>query len=433
VVPAIQTTGAGGIGEEEEEEDGFPMEGRVESQIECLACGFRPRPTESTFCTMTLNVPQVSSTSLNACFDLLLKTEYIDDYKCDKCRLLHAKEVFQAELKRSTSEAFKTRVQDSLEKLQLAIDVDPENPPVDVVLPDSKYAPKRKIAKHTRLTSFPKILAIHLSRSIYDATQASMKNSAKVSFPERLPLGGLLQQRQYKLLGLVTHKGSHHSGHYESFRRQNIYPPYSNTATFQPSGIYSKSATPVSTPQTGRTQHPSRNISPVASTPDLMYAGTGTSSSAPSLASSLPQTPSPHSSPSLNGRPRSASKLGPTSAPRESDKERDPETSSLRSVAASARSKLSKITSPSRSGSQNGGSRHGTLNEIPVAPAPSGAKETAMARPGTASTARPRRRKHHDRWWRISDEKIKEASTREVLGMQREVYLLFYELERDEM
>ncbi|EEY15284.1 conserved hypothetical protein [Verticillium alfalfae VaMs.102] len=43
-----------------------------------------------------------------------------------------------------------------------------------------------------------------------------------------------------------------------------------------------------------------------------------------------------------------------------------------------------------------------------------------------------RKRKTPDRWWRISDEKIREAKTGEVLGMQREVYLLFYELDKDD-
>ena len=33
-----------------------------------------------------------------------------------------------------------------------------------------------------------------------------------------------------------------------------------------------------------------------------------------------------------------------------------------------------------------------------------------------------------NRWWRISDDKIKESKTSDVLGMQKEVYLLFYEL-----
>jgi ubiquitin carboxyl-terminal hydrolase 16 len=42
-----------------------------------------------------------------------------------------------------------------------------------------------------------------------------------------------------------------------------------------------------------------------------------------------------------------------------------------------------------------------------------------------------RKRKPQDRWWRISDDKVKESKTSDVLGMQKEVYLLFYELVED--
>lgn len=392
---------------DDDDEEGFPMEGKTESQIECLSCGFKPRPTESRFCTLTLSVPlDATSTTLNACFDGMFKTEYIEDYKCEKCRLVHAQEVFKAEMEKSRSEDFKRQVQEALDKLQRAIDTNPEEPPEDIVLPDSKHAPRRKIARHTRVTVFPKILAIHLNRSIY-ARQTSLKNSAKVAFPERLPLGGLLLRRKYKLLGLVTHKGSHHSGHYESFRRQNIHAPYSNPNTFQASGIYSKTASPMSTPQMNPTKRFSEDGTPMTATPDLPSPASG---STPSLDHA---NTSRRSSPNLNGNSRGSVKLGPTSAPRE----KDPETSSLRSIAASARSTMSKM-SPSKHGSVSGGSRAGT-------PTSNG---TAAA---SAHTIKPPKKKQQDRWWRISDEKIKEASTREVLGMQREVYLLFYEIERD--
>jgi ubiquitin carboxyl-terminal hydrolase 16 len=43
-----------------------------------------------------------------------------------------------------------------------------------------------------------------------------------------------------------------------------------------------------------------------------------------------------------------------------------------------------------------------------------------------------KRKRGNDRWWRISDDKIKEARTSDVLGMQREVYLLFYQRDRSE-
>ncbi|KAH8889480.1 cysteine proteinase [Thozetella sp. PMI_491] len=373
----------GGEDDEDDGEEGFPMEGKFESQIECLTCGFKPRPTASTFCTLTLNVPQTSSTSLSACFDGMFKTEYIDDFKCEKCRLLHAISVLESEASASTSASFKAKATEDSARLQAAVEKDPEHPPEDIVLPDLRRAPKRRIARHIRLTDFPKVMAVHLSRSIYDASHLSQKNSAKVSFPEQLPLGGLLNQRRYKLLALVTHKGSHHSGHYESFRRQNVQAPYPNINTFQPSGVYSRTASPASTPQ-------------MASTPR----------------STSPPTPT--------------RRLAPTSAPRD----REGETSSLRSVAASARTTLTKLASRP---SSRAGSRSGTpAGDSPPLPS----SVAVVGPPGEVKAglaAKPRKRRHHERWWRISDEKVKEASTRDVLGMQREVYLLFYELERHTM
>lgn len=398
-------------GSDSEEEEGFPMEGRLESQIECLSCGFKPQPNESRFCTLTLAVPVgTSSTTLNDCFDGLFKTEYIDDYKCEKCRLLHAQEVYKAELAKATSERAKADAQTALTKLLRAIETDPEHPPEDVVLPDSRLAPRRKIARYSRITHFPKILNIHLSRSIYAG--GAVKNSSKVAFPERLPLGGLLLRRNYKLLGVVAHKGGHDTGHYETFRRQNVSPPYSNPNTFQPSGVYSKTASPMSTPQIPPEMRPADDGITMTSTPDLL---TPASASTPSLDSTLPTTAntSKRGSPHLNGNTSGISSRA-ASAP---IKEKDIDASSLRSIAASAKSTLSKMSpSKHRDGSttSGGGSTVGT--HVPN---------------GGSHKSYKKRNKTNDKWWRISDEKIKEASTRELLGMQREVYLLFYEMDRD--
>jgi ubiquitin carboxyl-terminal hydrolase 16 len=43
---------------EESEFDGIPLEGRLVSEIECQTCGFKPKPTVSTFVVLTLPVPQ---------------------------------------------------------------------------------------------------------------------------------------------------------------------------------------------------------------------------------------------------------------------------------------------------------------------------------------------------------------------------------------
>ncbi|KAM0202114.1 hypothetical protein ACHAPI_001294 [Fusarium lateritium] len=374
-------------------EEGFPMEGKYESSLECQTCSYKTKPREETFCTITLAVPQVSGTTLNACFDGIFKTEYIDDFKCEMCRLLQTKSDLEAEMAKSTSDHFKAQTKENIEKLQYAIDTDPENPPEDVELGDIRFAPKRKIAKTTRMSIFPKILAIHLSRSIYDVGQITQKNSAKVVFPEQLPLGGLMDQKKYKLLGLVTHRGGHNSGHYEAFRRQNLAAPFANRNTFQASEAFSKTPTPIGTPvMGGRPTH-----SPAISTPDLLSASSGNSST-PSL-ESLPIPP----------RSVPADLRGAVSLP-VIGKQKDPETSSLRSVAASTKSALSKLTSPKQTNSSSS----------PPGPVMSNVSKRSK-----------KRKTSTDKWWRVNDEKVKEAKTSEVLGMQREVYLLFYELDKD--
>lgn len=381
-------------------EDGFPMEGKYESHLECQTCGYKTKPREENFCTITLAVPQVMSTSLSSCFDGIFKTEYIDDFKCERCRLVQTVANLEHEVSRSTSDSFKASALDSIAKLKEAIDADPEQPPEGVDLGDIRYAPKRRIAKTTRMTIFPKVLAIHLSRSIYGVGQMTQKNSAKVAFPEQLPLGGLGEQRRYKLLGMVTHRGGHNSGHYEAFRRQNVPPHFPNQNTFMQSEVYSKTPTPLSTPVI----RAKTADSPPTSTPDLLSSTSTTISSTPSLESVPAQVPRSVPSPEKNGR--------------------DTDTSSLRSVAASTKSALSRLTS----GKHEDGSKTGSPRLRPESQPQSHATHSLA---GSIKRVKPRRAKQHlDRWWRVSDEKVREAKTGEVLGMQKEVYLLFYELEK---
>ncbi|KAF6830756.1 ubiquitin carboxyl-terminal hydrolase [Colletotrichum musicola] len=402
-VPQIQ---ANGVHPPADEDEGFPMEGRYESRSECQTCGYKTKPREETFYMLTLNVPQTSSTTLSACFDEIFKTEVIEGFKCERCRLIHGEESLKRDLENAKTDAEKQALEEAIRKLRYAIDVDPEQVPDDVLLPDIKAAPVRNIARSTRLTSFPRILAVHLSRSIYD--QTSTKNSAKVAFPERLPLGGLRDRRNYKLLGLVTHKGSHHSGHYESFRRQNTYAPYPNQNTFQQSGIYSKTASPAATPHPSTPQLDAiaRGGSPAVSTPDLLTPSSEPNSSTPSLSSS-----------DASPKDRIRKRISPTSAPR--DKQREPDSSSIRTVkslSASAKSTVSKISQRVNGNSTLEAGPPGST-PMPVAPRPPVHKH--------------RKKAPVDRWWRISDEKVREAKTSEVLDLRREVYLLFYELERD--
>jgi len=410
-------------------EDGFPLEGVSESQIECLTCGFKPRSTKSTFCSLTLSVPERNS-SLSSMFDQMFKTEYIEDFKCEKCRLQHALETFQQEVSKSTSDKFKANTQKAIDKIEVTLETNPEEELMDVELPDKKFAPKRRIAKHVQIYEFPKIIAIHLSRSIHDSLgNSASKNSSKVTFEEKLSLGGLTNRRTYRLSSIVCHKGSHQSGHYETFRRQAIPQHFSTPNPFQPSAVYGKPPTPnpsqISTPQVEAAQRSgeaSADSSTLSSTPEMLSPASASSSS-PSLShTNGHQHTNGHAlSPMASGSTSMPRNSGPTSAPRDS------ETSSIRSLARSARSNLSKVSRSKASG--------------PSPPAPSTEESedaNGRAEPketnGTPKESKPRekKRKHSNRWWRISDEKIKEAKTGDVLAMQREVYLLFYELEKDE-
>jgi ubiquitin carboxyl-terminal hydrolase 16 len=374
--------------EENEElaEDGFPFEGKYESQIECLTCKFKPKPSPSTFTTLTLNVPQKSSTTLNDCFDGFFKVEHIDDFMCEYCRLEHAIQSKKRELSRTSDARLQQRLQSDIDKLHTALEQDPETPPEGVELPDSKYAPKRRIARHIYLTSFPKVLALHLSRSMFAVGSISTKNLAKVSFPETLPIGTLLNRKNYKLLGVVMHKGSHNSGHYESFRRQVQPVPFSTPHSFGAEGAYSVQASPnpsaVQSPRMSTTNLTSLNDrdSPIPSTPILDSPSVQSLSSQSSLPS---RGPAPTSAPRENSLPVPLQATSPSSLSRPR---------SLRSLKDKASA---------------------SMTELPQ-----------------ALKRKPKPKQRSNRWWRISDDKIKESKTSDVLGMQKEVYLLFYELDR---
>ncbi|KAL8932590.1 MAG: hypothetical protein Q9216_006769 [Gyalolechia sp. 2 TL-2023] len=380
-------------------EEGFPLEGQTEARVECQHCHFVPKPTPTNFVMLNLMVPQKGTATLNECFDAHFKTEYIDDYKCDRCRLDHAIETLEEEMAFARSNEQMEIIRSKISRVRNALDVDPEKPPERVQLPDIQHAPKRKVARHVQIIKFPKILVIHLSRSMFDPGTYSQKNSAKLSFPEKLPIGGILNRRNYRLLGLVTHRGTHNSGHYETFRRQHLQPPTSRPHAKRSSRIYSASATPNLADQPNA--RASGKFAPNARSRE--------ESSTPIERSSL----SANESPTVSTNSSSPPPTRPSSNPAPFSKESQPPDENESPSDTHAPDQPTSILSP------------------PIEPKPS---PPAFAR-YTASldlTRFKRKKKTSDRWWRISDEKVKECSTLDVLEMQKDVYMLFYEMERDE-
>jgi len=372
----------------------FPFQGKLESQVECSHCHFKPKPSISSFVSLTLHVPQQSaSTTLNACLDGMLKVEHIDDFTCDKCKLEYAVQVNGMQLRKTTltDDARKALEADKV-KLETALRLDPEQPPKDVKLPESNTVPRRQIARHTRISTFPRVLAVHLSRSVWDPHSSSTKNMAKVSFPETLPLGGLLDRKTYRLLSVVTHKGGHNSGHYETFRRQFLSPPFSTPASLGTEGIYSLRSTPIPSPRTSAMSSPRMSLK-------------GSKDPVTDDSPSMPETPI-LPPPSLDSPSSSSASLRSLQSPA-LEKRKPPPTGVP----------LEAIPTPG----------------LPTPPSQKQSESTPK-RQQSVSRSLPlggRKRKGHDRWWRISDDKVKEGKTSDLLGMQREVYLLFYELVED--
>ncbi|KAL8744250.1 MAG: hypothetical protein Q9190_003474 [Brigantiaea leucoxantha] len=381
---------------------GFPLEGRTEARVECQHCHFMPKASSTSFVMLNLMVPQKSVATLNECFDAHFKTEYIDDYKCDKCRLNHALETLQEEMTHAKLDEQRALIQSKMASIQRALIENPEKPPDRVDLPDTKYAPKRKIARHVKITGFPKILVLHLSRSMFNPRSSSQKNSAKVSFPEGLPIGGILHRKNYKLLGMVTHKGTHNTGHYECFRRQHLYPPRSNPHIDYTNGPFSPTRTPCDSaqpsPKASESLRPSaeRRSDKPLDLPEMP---------SPSSASVSPQNSS-MSLPSPSTRPSSSSMTAPAATVKKGSQPPEPPTS---------------MDAPT------------IILPPPRVPSNLNAKSSAKCSSSSIDLSRFRRKKKKlsDRWWRISDDKVKECRTNDVLSMQRDVYMLFYEMERE--
>jgi ubiquitin carboxyl-terminal hydrolase 16 len=365
-------------------EDPFPFEGQLEAQIECQTCHFKPKPSLSSFVTLSLNVPQTSSTTLNRCFDGILKIEKIDDFKCDFCRLQHAKALKERAIERTEDSSKQNQLLDDLEQIDKALNEDPERNLPDAHLPPLSEAPTRTIDRHMRISKFPRILAVHLVRSIYSMTSLSQKNTAKVSFPELLPLGGILDSKTYKLVGVVTHKGGHNSGHYETFRRQVNIAPFSTPHSFGAQGAYSNGNTP--NPSAAHT--PRIAASSNSPTPDQRAQSPSASQLSSISHHSSPSSASSRSSTSISSTFR---RKPPTSAPRPD------------SVASTT------------------GQSNTVIDSLPSRP--TGPSEADIAR------YKRKEKRRENRWWRISDDKVRESKTSDVLGMQKEAYLLFYELQ----
>uniref|UniRef100_A0A060SYE5 Ubiquitin carboxyl-terminal hydrolase n=1 Tax=Blastobotrys adeninivorans TaxID=409370 RepID=A0A060SYE5_BLAAD len=368
----------------------FPFSGATVDRIICSRCGYSPPAPPSPFLVLSLMVPQKRSTSLTEMLDNLGAPEHIQDYGCTACRLQYA-------LKNPNTPA------DVVNKLKFYAN-DPASLPTELeeLLPKEITSP---IAKSTTFQSLPRVFTVHLSRSIYGGYGAS-RNSCKVAVPETLELQNevapssksnsdpsqppsILGRRKvkYRLAALIRHRGTHQTGHYECFRRKELVkwddilnePEVSMQSRDLGFKLNNRLLYPVNGAQSA----------PVPGSP---------ASQVSELSEVVPGTPLPE--PMYRSNDSTASQLPYPSRP-------------------SPHVSLDPVHTTSDKASSKGANGNGNSNGTTTPTSLSNRSDVAPANPQYP-------------WWKISDERVWECSTKEALKDESGAYLLFYETVHDD-
>ncbi|KAG7706957.1 hypothetical protein KL930_003254 [Ogataea haglerorum] len=159
----------------------FPFKGEVSSQLRCMRCGKKSSTNYNPMMILSLPVPQESSIDLES----MLRgseSDIIDDYSCTRCKINYI--LSTAKQSSPTLNKLKRKLND---ELLINDDLEPE---LDEFVQSyegvKSPSVKSTVHKETSIILPPKLLAVHLSRSIYD-TQAR-RNQCNVEFKEFLKL-----------------------------------------------------------------------------------------------------------------------------------------------------------------------------------------------------------------------------------------------------
>lgn len=427
----------------------FPFQGMTIDRITCSKCGYSPTTSSATFIVFSLMVPQKRSANLTDLLAEVSSPEYIKDYGCTKCRVSHVRQLNKdaelvKQLEEYTTDQALLQLPDALESQ----------------LPKGITS---SIAKSMQFGKLPQILTIHLSRSIYGGFGAS-RNSCKVNVVEFLelmeqpptstPAAGvevtmnsaarMLGSRTkvtYKLMAMIRHKGTHYAGHYECFRRKNLDWWIDHLPSFKPDPESPPPPVPAPVP-VPQPQQPVRTPTPLNQSSSEASVGTAASSTP---VTSEPTPTSDMSTVNLNGTTNGTTTNGNGTTTEEEHEEHEEQEEEEDSHAKLPfpQARLSKVSTPTvdttasnptpasppaapaaAPGSASAASSSPSLSPQPMAGTGSpGSSLAAVARYFGPDVAAPSQYE----WWKISDDKTWECSTRDVLKEESGAYLLFYE------
>ncbi|AAS52443.1 AEL242Wp [Eremothecium gossypii ATCC 10895] len=211
----------------------FPIRGSLADNLVCLRCGGSSKVNVHQFSMHTLPVPNATSADLR---DMLFdnQTETIDDYTCVSCQI---RAILATEKNRGRQGVDSTELAiiEELARLAPSISINEDMPP-HLAAYVSAYnkdhcitaALKSTIVKRTVSVDSPRVLILHLSRSVFNGVSYA-KNTCNVTFPEELVINEQLLENnkcvgvravRYKLCAMIKHIGTHSQGHYACFRHK---------------------------------------------------------------------------------------------------------------------------------------------------------------------------------------------------------------------
>lgn len=384
----------------------FPFQSETESKLRCMKCRFTSLKHESPMNIVSINVPHGES---SATLDQMLRnnqSEVIEGYCCFVCMATYLCQTID---KVGVDASHKVKMDDE-EEAFVKQQVIPKLLSKELYIndelgEDGLFASiksknpflveigKGVVHREVRISSIPKILPIHLSRSMFDGSQA-MRNPCHVEFKEDLKLNSNETVVRYQLKSVIKHTGSHSSGHYECYRHK---PKFYKTAQ----GEYYNNIPAM----TVSSSIANDTVSPDA--PSLIEKGMVDSTTSPSELDETEQEDH-HATESLAEFRDSA---------------RSRRRSSLSSGLGSIKYRMSSIIGVSSNNSDS----------IPEA-SNNTASDAGSPSPLTLPATQPRRRDKlvasvaKKPYWRISDTKVSEANSETVLSDGKAAYMLIYEM-----
>lgn len=241
---------------------GNPLEGLLAQRVGCTRCAHSDGISLIPFTNWTVPLGQ-HSYDVRDCFDDYTSLEYIDGVQCPKCTLLGVQNKYKTMLRGNLPKEHMTEIRKRLRNVEDALKEDDFSDATLIQkckIPKTQWASVRK-SKQVTIGRAPKSLIVHINRSGFNEhTGETYKNSSAVQFPLFFNLdawclgkvsgtesdGAEIESwfmdpnqsmvdnsgadipdspANYELRAVVTHSGSHASGHYVCYRKATYIEP----------------------------------------------------------------------------------------------------------------------------------------------------------------------------------------------------------------